>query len=124
MPRPRKCRRICTAPGYTEFTPSGGAADQMVRMELDEYEAVRLIDLEGMTQEQCAGQMAVARTTVQTIYTSARRKLAECIVHGRRLQIGGGDVQLCEHRGQSCGRGCCQAGCKTDKTKGEENKYE
>lgn len=77
-------------------------------MAIDEYEVIRLIDLEGLTQEQCAEQMEVARTTVQSIYAGARKKLAECIVQGRRLQIDGGDIRFCEHRGQSCGQGCCR----------------
>ena len=81
-------------------------------MVVDEYEVIRLIDLEGLTQEQCAGQMEVARATVQAIYASARKKLAECIVLGRRLKIDGGDIQLCQHprRGHMfrhcCGRFC------------------
>lgn len=76
-------------------------------MALDEYETIRLIDFEGLTQEQCAVQMEIARTTVQSIYTSARKKLAQCIVQGRPLQIGGGDVRFCEHHNASCGNGCC-----------------
>lgn len=77
-------------------------------MTLDEYEVIRLIDLEGLTQEQCAVQMEVARTTVQAIYAGARQALARCIVEGRPLLIGGGDVRLCEHRSAACGRGCCR----------------
>ncbi len=77
-------------------------------MALDEYEAIRLIDFEGLTQEQCAEQMEIARTTVQSIYAGARKKLAQCIVEGRPLQIGGGDVRLCEHHNSSCGKGCCR----------------
>ncbi len=77
-------------------------------MTLDEYEVIRLIDLQGLTQEQCAQQMEVARTTVQAIYASARKTLARCIVEGRPLKIGGGDVRLCEHRNSSCGKGCCR----------------
>lgn len=77
-------------------------------MTLDEYEVIRLIDLEGLTQEQCSEQMEVARTTVQAIYASARKALAQCIVEGHPLQIGGGDVRFCEHRNSSCGNGCCR----------------
>lgn len=75
-------------------------------MAFDEYEVIRLIDLEGLTQEQCADQMDVARTTVQAIYASARKKLAQCIVQGRPLDIGGGDVRFCEHQGPACLSGC------------------
>ena len=59
-------------------------------MGLDEYEAVRLIDLEGMQQEQAAAQMGVARTTVQAMYNTARRKMADCVVNGRARRIEGG----------------------------------
>lgn len=69
-------------------------------MTMDEFEAVRLIDLEGMTQEQCAVQMDVARTTAQAIYNSARKKLAECLVKGRELRIEGGYYTLCSSAGQ------------------------
>lgn len=75
-------------------------------MTVDEYEAIRLIDLEGFTQEECAEQMNVARTTVQGIYVTARKKLAESLVSGKVLLIEGGEYRLCEGRGNGCGRGC------------------
>ena len=105
MPRPRKCRRVCARPGYTSFKPNE-ANGQIVNMAFDEYEVIRLIDLEGLTQEQCAKQMDVARTTVQSIYAGARKKLAQCIVLGHPLDIGGGDVRFCERRRQSCAKEC------------------
>jgi predicted DNA-binding protein (UPF0251 family) len=73
-------------------------------MSVDEYEAIRLIDLEGFTQEECATQMKVARTTVQGIYAQARAKIAQSLVKGKTLQIEGGDYRLCQ--GLACGRGC------------------
>lgn len=106
MPRPRKRRRVCSHPRCTSFRPCEGSGEGVL-MALDEYETIRLIDFEGLTQEQCAVQMEIARTTVQSIYTSARKKLAQCIVQGRPLQIGGGDVRFCEHHSASCGNGCC-----------------
>ncbi|MCI1902887.1 MAG: DUF134 domain-containing protein [Enterococcaceae bacterium] len=110
MPRPIKSRRICGLPKCRTFSPHGaGEAQQLIKMELDEYETIRLIDLEGKTQAECAAQMGVARTTVQAIYQHARRKLAECIVHGARLEIAGGDVKCCEEAGgcpKRGGRGC------------------
>lgn len=100
MPRPRKCRRVCALPGCTQFAPADSAGADVV-MSVDEYEAIRLIDHEGLTQEECAAQMDVARTTAQAIYAAARRKLAECIVLGRPLKITGGDVRLCDS-GSAC----------------------
>lgn len=75
-------------------------------MTVDEYESIRLIDLEGFNQEECAQQMNVARSTVQGIYTEARRKLAEALVNGKVLHIEGGEYRLCEDHGNGCGRGC------------------
>ena len=89
MPRPPRCRRVCSLPKAGEFAPSGCAADaEVIIMRIDEYEVIRLIDLLGLTQEQCAAQMDVSRTTVTGIYDGARRKLADALVHGKRLLIG------------------------------------
>lgn len=99
-------------PGITRFGPEarhGGSPP--VIMAVDEYEAVRLIDLEGLTQEACADQMGIARTTAQAIYASARKKLAQCIVEGLRLVIEGGEYRICEHADGCCGRGCRHRHC-------------
>ena len=106
MPRPRKWRRVCTLPRYTSFGPKNIQHDDKIKMTVDEYETIRLIDLEGLTQEQCASQMEVARTTIQAIYTRARKKMAECIVDGCTLVIEGGEYRVCEHRNGCCGLGC------------------
>ena len=58
MPRPKKCRRICALPRCSSFGPLEGAADGRVEMAVEEYEAIRLIDLLGCTQEECAAQMS------------------------------------------------------------------
>jgi predicted DNA-binding protein (UPF0251 family) len=109
MPRPRKCRRVCCLPDCNRFGPLDCAADvvQSIKMAVDEYETIRLIDLEGLTQEMCSVQMNVARTTVQLIYNDARKKLADALVHGKVLYIEGGEYQLCKDSIKPCGRGCC-----------------
>lgn len=80
--------------------------EENVTMTVDEYETIRLIDLEGLTQEECAEQMDVARSTIQGIYVDARKKLADAIVNGKALSIEGGTYLLCDGSGNGCGRGC------------------
>lgn len=65
-------------------------------LKLDEFEAVRLSDVEGLEQEAAAEKMAVSRQTFGNILASARRKIADAIVHGKALKIEGGVVQTAE----------------------------
>ncbi len=110
MPRPRKWRKVCCLPDNNCFGPLDSPADAVnaVNMTIDEYETIRLIDLERFTQEECASQMSIARTTVQGIYNEARRKLAESLVNGKVLRIDGGEYQLCDGSSKSCDEGGCQ----------------
>ena len=94
MPRKQKCRRITEYPDYWSFSPDTEQAARTLTLSLDEYETIRLIDYENKTQEQCAAEMEVARTTVTAIYDSARRKLADAIINGKRLVISGGHYRL------------------------------
>lgn len=95
MSRPQKCRRICSKPRAVSFVPVGTPAAETVVLGFDEYETLRLIDYEGYSQAQCAQRMDVARTTVTRMYASARQKMADALVNGRRLEIAGGDVVVC-----------------------------
>ncbi len=105
MPRKVKCRKVCHYPQTLEFLPQNNSAEQEpIILTVDEYEAIRLIDRRGMSQEQCAAFMQIARTTVQRIYETARKKLADFVVEGRPLRIEGGDFRLCN--GSSTGCGC------------------
>lgn len=114
MGRPRKCRRICQIPRTTRFAPENGGEGE-ITMSLDEFETIRLIDLEHLQQEECALRMNVARTTVQAIYLSARFKLAQALVQGKTLCIAGGDVMLCERSGGCC-PDVCDAHCRCGQT--------
>ena len=67
-----------------------------ITLTVDEYEVIRLIDLEKLTHEQCAKRMDISRTTVTEIYESAREKIADSIVNGKVLLISGGDYRLCD----------------------------
>ena len=76
MPRRVKCRKVCHYPQTLEFLPQNNNAQELepIILTVDEYEAIRLIDRRGMSQEQCAVFMQIARTTVQRIYETARKK--------------------------------------------------
>jgi uncharacterized protein len=91
MPRPRKWRKVCCMPGSTLYGPLNGFLDdsELIIMSVEEYETIRLIDQEGLNQEECAEKMQVARATVQNIYKAARSKMAESLVNGRMLKIEG-----------------------------------
>lgn len=114
MPRPRKCKKVCCLPENNLFGPInvGEIDSEIIAMTVDEYETIRLIDLEAMTQEECADKMDVARTTIQRIYNDARKKLAKSLVDGKRIQIGGGDYKLCDESEPlfRCGR-CYKRKC-------------
>ena len=102
MPRPRKCRRICGVPAAKGMAPLGRAAGESILLRLEEYEALRLIDLEGWTQQQCAEQMGVGRTTVTAIYDQA-------LVLQKNLLLSGGKYAVCGAGTRECRRCChCQ----------------
>ena len=99
MARPTRCRQICGFPDHWSFSAddiseSKGWTAPAITLSLDEYETIRLIDHEQLTQEQCAKQMDIARTTVTAIYDQARRKIAAALVEGRQLVIRGGHYRL------------------------------
>lgn len=110
MPRPRKWRKVCCLPENNLFGPLNGpdVESRIIIMTVEEYETIRLIDLEGLTQEECAERMQVARATVQKIYNDARSKLAESLVNGNILKIEGGDYKLYDESEQIPGCRRCR----------------
>jgi len=100
MPRPLKCRRVAFVPGVTYFKPAGIPMKYLeeIQVSLDELEAIRLKDLEGLEQEQGAEKMNVSRPTFQRILYSARQKLANALLNGKALRIEGGNFELMNRR--------------------------
>ena len=94
MPRPFCQRRIAFVPGVTYFKPAGVPLRGLeeVVLSLDELEALRLADLEGLYQEQGAREMGVSRATFARIVESARRKVALALTKGSALRLEGGPV--------------------------------
>lgn len=112
MPRPKKCRKICAMPKSCAFGPMAGAKTEEIEMTIDEYETIRLIDGLDYTQEMCAQQMGVARTTVQAVYNGARKKLALMLTEGRPLTIKGGNYIVCANAAECRNKkGCMHEGC-------------
>lgn len=107
MARPVRCRRICFEPKINQFIPEGTVSGEQVLLTVDEFEAIRLIDHEKKTHEQCAKQMMISRTTVTEIYERARGKIADCVVNGKSLCISGGNYVLCDGSAwRDCGKKC------------------
>lgn len=107
MSRPRKCRRVCHFPEINEFSPIGEVSGEPVILTIDEFETIRLIDKENLSQEECGVQLCVGRTTIQKIYESARKKLANALVLGLPIKIEGGDYCLCNGNVDFCYKSDC-----------------
>lgn len=104
MSRPLKPRNVCELPEFRMFGPKGIRAKnfEKIVMTIGELETIRLLDHEGLNQEEAAKQMNVARTTVQRIYLTARQKIADCIINGKVLIIDGGDYVICSSNCEHC----------------------
>lgn len=134
MARQAKGRKVCIMPKNVQFQTKKLPDTDFFKsdlnrekplvpgpivMSVEEYEAIRLIDYMGFTQEECAKHMQVARTTVQRIYNDARKKLSIFLVDGLELSISGGSYELCSKGGNCrcqtipCKEGLCEKGQKT-----------
>lgn len=104
MARPKHCRRIKALPNCTLFKPAGIPSRSLTEIILtvDEFEALRLADHQGLYQEQAAGQMSVSRQTFGRIVESARKKVAQALVEGCVLRIEGGKIEMAEIRIFEC----------------------
>ena len=96
MPRPRHCRRVGCLPQVNFYKPRGIPLSvlQHVNLAVDELEAIRLADLQGLYQEQAARKMNVSRQTFGRILESAHKKIADALVNGKALSIEGGPIEL------------------------------
>jgi len=108
MARPVKWRKIENIPTVPYFVPSEKDIDDIPGnvLKLEELEAVRLKDLEGLEQEECAQKMQVSRPTFQRILISAREKITDSLVNGKTLKIEGGNFtrNICPVKCGDCGK--------------------
>ncbi|HLV44641.1 MAG TPA: DUF134 domain-containing protein [Aggregatilineales bacterium] len=96
MPRPRKRRRIRREPRSLIYKPAGAALNDLRRVALlhEELEALRLSDLEGLSQADAAQRMGISRSTFQRMVTHARRQVALALSEGHALEVEGGTFIL------------------------------
>jgi predicted DNA-binding protein (UPF0251 family) len=104
MARPVKCRRVDFFPGITYFKPAGIPLKLLeeICLSVEEMEAIRLKELEGLEQEQGAERMNISRPTFQRILSSARTKLADALLNGKAIRIEGGNFQLSPRKYRCC----------------------
>jgi predicted DNA-binding protein (UPF0251 family) len=100
MARPTKCRRVDYFPGVNYFKPAGIPLRVLeeISFSIEEVEAIRLKDLEGLEQEQGAEKMNISRPTFQRILASARQKIADAILNGKAMRIEGGNYEIAPRR--------------------------
>ncbi|MFC1731907.1 DUF134 domain-containing protein [candidate division KSB1 bacterium] len=107
MPRPKSKRIVHYPPIFTEFKPMGikGQSLQQVSLSLDEFEAFRLADHEGLSHEEAAEEMEISRSTFSRLLEKTRKKIADFIIRGKLLTIEGGNVHFRNNiiRCQNCG---------------------
>ena len=98
MARPTKLRCVAQLPNVGYFRPVGipASALQRVCLSLEEFESIRLRDAEGLEQGECAQQMRISRPTFHRILESARKKLADALINGKAIQIGGGNFEFAQ----------------------------
>lgn len=96
MVRPRLCRRVRFSPDVTYFKPRGVPMRNLQEtvLGIEEFEAVRLKDLEGLEQEECARKMNISQPTFHRLITLARKKIADAIINGKAIKIEGGSFRI------------------------------
>ena len=94
MPRPKKPRLVSGYPTLAAFTPEGVPVTGEVFLSVEELEAIRLSDFEGLDQEAAANLMEVSRQTYGRILARARSIVSEALVTGKALKIEGGDFEV------------------------------
>jgi predicted DNA-binding protein (UPF0251 family) len=99
-------RRVDFLPQVTYFKPAGIPLAQLqeVRLSVEEAEAIRLKDVEGLEQDACAQKMSVSRPTFARILLSARQKMADALLNGKAIRIEGGNYEMAVRRFR-CGNG-------------------
>ncbi|MFN3411359.1 MAG: DUF134 domain-containing protein [Exilispira sp.] len=100
MPRPMKCRFVNYMPDIKLFKPAGIPLSnlEMIVLTLDEIEAIRLADYEGLYQKEAAQKMNISRQTFGNIISLARKKIADALINAKAIKIEGGSVDFIDNK--------------------------
>ncbi len=100
MGRRQLWRKVSSIPSVTYFKPAGMRMAELEEVQLlvEEAEAVRLKDLEGLEQEECAVKMNISRSTFSRLLDSARQKVADALLNGKAIRIKGGNFEMAVRR--------------------------
>jgi predicted DNA-binding protein (UPF0251 family)/phage FluMu protein Com len=104
MARPICLRRVRCFPESNYFKPRGIPLSMLeeIILTVDEFEAIRLADFEGLYQEKAAKKMNISRQTFGRIIESGHKKVAEALIKGKALKIEGGYIEMAETRKFRC----------------------
>jgi predicted DNA-binding protein (UPF0251 family) len=104
LPRPIRCRKVGFLPRFRYFLPAEGPNDEVI-LKVEEIEAIRLKDLEGLMQIECAQRMQISRQTFQLILDEARKKITDALINGKAIRIEGGNYVFgsCKYICLDCG---------------------
>ena len=94
MPRPKKPRFVSGYPAIAAFVPQGVPVTGELFLSVEELEAIRLSDFEGLDQEAAANMMEVSRQTYGRILAGARNIVAEALITGKALKVEGGNYEF------------------------------
>lgn len=107
MPRPRICRRIMKRPRCNHFKPVGVQLKSLgeVILTVEEYEVIRLIDLNEMEQSDAGRKMKISQPTLSRLLNSARKKIAEALIRSKAIRIKGGNFEMVRQKDRRIGLG-------------------
>ncbi len=108
MPRPCKKRCVGSLPKAREFGPIDTASNDYISMSVEEYEVIKLIDFDKLTQAEAAEKLDVSRSTVQAIYQKARENIARALIEVKTIHIDGGNYKLRNKGICKKGKRCCK----------------
>ena len=96
MPRPQKKRSVYHPPVFDRFKPTGVRSRNLeeIALTLDELEAIRLADYQGLDHNESAGEMGISRSTFSRLVEKARHKVSEFLIEGKQLRIDGGEIHF------------------------------